>query len=95
MEPTANAWISPGNNKDNITYRLQVNGIQKSHRKQVVEATEGWRNAGSGWNPKKQTEVLIFEKSFPNYYSFKKWQRKFPFELIVEKDGRGRKKKSN
>ena len=95
MEPTANAWISPGRDKNNITYRLQVNGIKKNDMKKVVEATEGWRNAGSGWNPKSQTEVLIFEKSFPDYYSFKKWQREFPFEIEVEKDGRGRKKKSN
>ena len=95
MEPTANAWISPGRDKNNITYRLQVNGIKKNDMKKVVEATEGWRTAGSGWNPKSQTEVLIFEKSFPDYYSFKKWQREFPFEIEVEKDGRGRKKKSN
>ena len=95
MEPTANAWISPGRDKNNITYRLQVNGIKKNDMKKVVEATEGWRNAGSGWNPKNQTELLIFEKSFPDYYSFKKWQREFPFEIEVEKDGRGRKKKSN
>lgn len=95
MKPTANAWISPGRDKNNITYRLQVNGIKKNDMKKVAEATDGWRTAGSGWNPKSQTEVLIFEKSFPDYYSFKKWQREFPYELEVEKDGRGRKKKSN
>ena len=95
MEPKANAWISPTNDKSTVTYRLQVNGLKKSHLKRLDEATEGWRSAGSGWNPKNQTEVLIFEKSFPDYYSFKKWQKQFPFELEVEKDGRGRKKKSN
>ena len=41
MEPTANAWISPGKDKQNITYRLQVNGIKKSHMKQVSEAGHG------------------------------------------------------
>tara|TARA_Y100001973_G_scaffold103741_2_gene171721 strand:+ start:5851 stop:6138 length:288 start_codon:yes stop_codon:yes gene_type:complete len=95
MEPTANAWISPGKDKKNITYRLQVNGIKNSHKKKIAAATAGWREAGSGWNPSSKTEILLFEKSFPDYYSFKKWQRDFPFKLEVEKDGRGRKKKSN
>ena len=89
--PNASAWKVPANG--NITYRLQINGIARDDKKAVKDATKGWRQCGAGWNPKKKTEIIIFEKSFETYYGFQKWKKTFPWDLLVDKDARGRKSK--
>ena len=93
-EPTASAWIAPSRTKEQITYKLQINNIKHGFKRQVNDAIKGWNPSGSGWNPNNKTEILILERSFKDYYAFKKWSNEFPFELVVERDQRGRKKKS-
>lgn len=94
-EPTASAWIAPPRDKEHITYKLQINNIKHKFKGRVSKATKGWKSTGSGWNPRNRTEILILERSFKDYYAFKKWSSAFPFDLVVERDQRGRKKKTS
>ena len=94
MKPYSSAWrIETSKGQTNILYRLQVNRISKKYKKATRSAVEGWSESGSGWNPKDKTELWLFNRSFETYYAFKKWVKDFPFELEVQRDARGRKKK--
>jgi hypothetical protein len=94
MKPYASAWrIETSKGQTNIVYRLQVSGIGKKYVKAAKTAVEGWAESGEGWNPKDKTELWLLNRSFATYYAFKKWVKDFPFELEVQRDSRGRKKK--
>lgn len=95
MKPYASAWRIDMATKGqkNILYRLQVSGISKKYKEAAAKAVEGWSESGGGWNPKEKTELWLFNRSFATYYAFKKWAKEFPFELEVQRDARGRKKK--
>ena len=94
MKPYASAWrIETSKGQTNILYRLKVNSIRKKYIKEAKTAVEGWAESGNGWNPRNQTELWLLNRSFDTYYAFKKWAKEFPYELEVQKDGRGRKKK--
>ncbi len=92
MIPHASAWrISSKDGK--VAYRLQVNNISKKHRKAAQKAVLGWSEGGNGWNPSNKTELWLMTRSFETPYAFKKWAKEFPYELEVQRDTRGRKKK--
>ncbi len=94
MKPYASAWrLETSKGQSDILYRLQVNGISKKYIKEMKHAVEGWSESGSGWNPHNKTELWLLNRSFDTYYAFKKWVAQFPFDLEVQRDGRGRKKK--
>ena len=92
MTPYASAWrISSKDGK--VAYRLQVNNISKRDKKSAEKAVTGWEEGGQGWNSTNKTELWLMTRSFDTPYAFKKWAKGFPYELDVQKDTRGRKKK--
>jgi hypothetical protein len=92
MTPYAAAWrVDSKGGK--LVYRLQINNISKKHKKAATEAVAGWSEGGQGWHPASKTELWLMTRSFETPYAFKKWAKQFPYELEVQKDTRGRKKK--
>jgi hypothetical protein len=94
MKPYAAAWRDESSKgQTNVVYRLQVDRITKKYKKAAQHAVSGWNESGAGWNRINKTELWLLNRTFNTAYAFKKWAKEFPFELEIERDARGRKKK--
>ena len=80
-EVKATAWCE-FNNDNGYQYRLQISNVGGRSVKRVAKSCEGWREAGSGYNPKTGFRMLIFSKKFNTRQEWLKWAKQFPYKLV-------------
>lgn len=76
------AWRLRTGNKNEFTYRLQVEKIKGIRaRKKTLKALQDWHKIAEGYNQKRKEEILIFTRRFDTMKEWIKWAKTFPFKL--------------
>tara|TARA_Y100000310_G_scaffold77027_1_gene73514 strand:- start:22319 stop:22615 length:297 start_codon:yes stop_codon:yes gene_type:complete len=71
--------------KNEISFCLQINGVNLKNKNKIVRSLEGWRMSGSGYNFKKKHEILLSYREFSSHADFVKWAETFPYPLLEQK----------
>lgn len=80
------AWkISNERGVDKCIYRIQISGIKGVREENKINKyMKGWKEAGIGYNNKKEETILFFNKDFHNTSKWITWAKIFPFSTIDE-----------
>ena len=73
-------------------YRIQINDVQKKHKKILDILFKGWRQSGYGWNNFSKNEIYLFSKDFSSQESWLNWAKKCPIKLVEIKFRNGEEK---
>ena len=79
MEITA--WKEFKEEDNSIRCRLQLHYKDGRRVKTLIKQLTGWKECGSGYNPKKKEEILLFVKKFKSDYMWKKFLKEFPYSI--------------
>ncbi len=75
------AWKESKDEDSSIYCRLQLSYKDGRKIKSVLKQLEGWKQCGSGYDPKEKEDILLFMKKFKDDRSWKSFLKNFPFTI--------------
>jgi len=80
-------WDATSPGKRKRRYKIQIVGIKlRSVSKVEKSMDEGWRQSGSGWDPKSKTRLLLYTREFGTKKEWLAWAKLFPYATYEIKE---------